>query len=101
MDFEYDYHGMGRYLRGSTDLERAMTREGQAVAARARVLAQAEAYETGDYSRAFEVTAERGEDGRVGAVVTNTDPVAAAVEFGNSRNGYRGRHILARAAVAG
>lgn len=78
------------------------------IAEAAQRLAEAEAYETGAYSRGFEavvtdpVGGGTGDDDmrleggpRRAAAVRNSTPTAAANEFGNSRR--EGKHILRRA----
>lgn len=81
------------------------------IAEAAQRLAEAEAYETGEYSRGFEAVeippvGEGGPGGTVGgihleggprraAIVKNGTPTAAVNEFGNSRR--EGKHILRRA----
>lgn len=86
-----------RQILALPEVQAAALKKAEEIAARARALAPKD---SGEYAASIEVSTERGgvRNDRTVAVVTATAPHSAAVEFGNSRTGGRGHHVLRRAA---
>ncbi len=98
--FVPDRGGIAALLRNPPpELERALRNRADAVADEAHRIAQAEAFDTGDYDASIEVKESTGPDGRKGFIVEASDFKALWIEYGSQTN-PRVR-TLGRAADAG
>lgn len=93
--FDYDYDGMGAYLRSSTDLSAAVKAHAQVGVDFARAIAPVgppRDPHRGAFKASLHVEDDTGTDGRVGARIVGSPPW---VEFGRPHtHPYRGAHIL-------
>jgi hypothetical protein len=88
------------HLASHGEMERVLGHQAELIAWRARMIARAEFYRTGAYSRSIQAEHGMDEQGQLVGRVFATDWKAHWAEFGwgPRTGGTRARHVLARAA---